>query len=132
MHRVRLILLGETADCRDSNEAIGSHFGAALSPLKHSCAGQSRTPEPEWKIDVSLNYPVQTIWRTERNFLSPHGASPISAARLRNFKLRGRPRIALEGPLQEPMSLRRDSVGEYISETFKEGEKSLRRPTPRA
>lgn len=128
---MKLILLDETADCRESNEAIGSHFGAALSPLKHSCAGQSRTPEPEWKIDVSLNYPVQTIWRTERNFLSPHGASPISAARLRNFKLRGQPRIALEGPLQEPMSLRRDSAGEYISETFKEGEKVLRCATPR-
>lgn len=71
-------------------------------------------------------------YMAERNFLSPHGASSISAARLRNFKLRGRPRIALEGPLQEPMSLRRDSVGEYISETFKEGEKSLRRATPRA
>lgn len=72
MHRVKLILLGETADCRDSNEAIGSHFGAALSPLKHSCAGQSRTPEPEWKIDVSLNYPVQTIWRTKLS-VSPRG-----------------------------------------------------------
>lgn len=51
---VKLISLGETANCRESNEAIGSHFGAALSPLKHSCAGQSRTPKPEWKIDVSL------------------------------------------------------------------------------
>jgi len=47
---------------------------------------------PEWKIDVSPNYPVQTVRRTGRKFpsvplrFSSHGASPISTARLRNFK----------------------------------------------
>jgi hypothetical protein len=110
-------------DCRYSHEAIESHFGATLSPLKHSCAGQSRTPEPEWKIDVSLNYSAQTIRRTGRNFLSPHGASPISVPpRLRNFKLlRGRPENHPEGapPMRSyEFATRTRSVGEYVFATF--------------
>lgn len=140
MHRAKstkLISLGETEpDCRESNETDReSLWSSFISPLKHSCAGQSRTPKPEWKIDVSL-------WITPRCAdytadgtklsVSPRGFPDFCRPRLRNFKLRVADReLPWRGPSlppllrRDPKSLRRDSVGEYVSATFREGGKKV-------
>ena len=88
-----------------------------ISPKIFNC-NRATYAMVEWKIDVSLNYPAQTIRQMEGSFLFPADFRSRFPDRTRNFKVLWQTEERPEGA--PTRSYEFVTVGEYVRKTFKE------------